>query len=256
LGARMYFMQVNRKDKSNTDYIADLTQQKNYRKRVDECNQATMRFLKGIWREDKFDWNNSNDPKDVLEKVVLLAKVVTRLRGKINVSVKDYNDETHYTQPIIEEPDRCIQALYALMRGHALMQGRTQIQDDDLPIVIDVALCSAPWDRINAFYYLLSKDSVTTQDLTEDLKCSRMTAIRTMKTLELLDLVELQKEPYPTNGGDQTGYIMKLKQEFKWFKSAMFQSYWQLKSQIKTERKRRTDTDDVLPQMYQTELKV
>ena len=45
LGARMYFMQVTKKAKTNENYVADL-KQKNYRKKVDECNQATLRFLK------------------------------------------------------------------------------------------------------------------------------------------------------------------------------------------------------------------
>ena len=47
----------------------------------------------------------------------------------VNVVVKeDYGKkETFYSEPIIEEPDRCIQALYSLMRGHALIQGRTQM---------------------------------------------------------------------------------------------------------------------------------
>jgi predicted transcriptional regulator len=115
------------------------------------------------------------------------------------------------------------------MRGHALTQGRTQIQSDDLPVVIDVALSSAPWDRINAFCYLLDKEAVTTKDLMNDLKCARTTAIRTMKILAILELVDLQEEPYRTNGGEQTGYVMKLKQEFRWFKSAEFQNYWRLK---------------------------
>jgi hypothetical protein len=230
LGARMYFMQIARKDKTNSDYVAGL-KQKNYRKMVNECNEATQRFLKGVWRDTRLDWDCSNDSDELLDKVVLLAKVVTRLRGKINVVVKeDYaGEKTHHSEPLIEEPERCIQALYLLMRGHALIQGRTHVQSDDLPVVIDVALSSAPWDRINAFCYLLNKDVVTAKDLMEDLKCARTTAIRSMQTLKLLELVDLTEEPYRTGGGEQTGYVMKLKPEFKWFKSAEFQNYWRLK---------------------------
>jgi len=230
LGARMYFMQIAQKNKTNSSYIADL-KQKNSRKKVNACNEATQRFLKGIWRDTRLDWDCTNDSDELLDKVVLLSKVVTRLRGKINVIVKEGYDgeKTYNSEPIVEEPDRCIQALYTLMRGHALIQGRTQIQTDDLPVVIDVALSSAPWDRINAFCYLLNKESVTAKDLMEDLKCARTTAIRSMQTLKLLELVDLQEEPYRTNGGEQTGYVMKLKQEFKWFKSAEFQNYWRLK---------------------------
>ncbi len=230
LGARMYFMQVIKKAKSNENYIADL-KQKNYRKKVDECNQATLRFLKGIWREERLEWNSVGDKDSEISRIVQLAKLVTKLRGKINVVVKeDYGrKETFYSEPIIEEPDRCIQALYSLMRGHALIQGRTQIDTPDLPVIIDVALSSAPWDRVNAFAYLLTKDVASTNDLIVDLKCSRSKAIRTMKTLELLELVSLEEEAIETYGGEQTGYAMKLKDEFSWFKSNEFKQLWRLK---------------------------
>jgi hypothetical protein len=251
LGARMYFMQITRKDKSTANYVADL-KQKNYRKKVDECNQATMRFLKGVWHEERIDWDCTKDSDAIIEKAVLLAKVVTRLRGKINVIVKEEygGEKTYYSEPIIEEPERCIQALYALMRGHALIQGRSQAHIADLPVIIDVALSSAPWDRINAFSYLLTKETVSTNDLIEDLKCSRSKAIRVMKMLELLDLVDLKEEAYQTCGGDQKGYVMKLKQEFNWFKSSEFQKLWRLKGQSNTEEKAQT------LQTYQETIKV
>src|SRR4030066_666796 len=112
------------------------------------------------------------------------------------------------------------------MRGHALIQGRTQVDTSDLPVIIDVALSSAPWDRVNAFAYLLTKETATTNDLMVDLKCSRSKAIRTMKTLELLELVSLEEETVDTFGGEQKGYIMQLKDEFKWFKSYEFKQLW------------------------------
>jgi predicted transcriptional regulator len=114
------------------------------------------------------------------------------------------------------------------MRGHALTQGRTQIDTTDLPVVIDVALSSAPWDRVNAFTYLLTKETATTNDLMADLKCSRTKAIRTMKTLELLELVVLE-EVVDTYGGEQKGYTMKLKEEFSWFKNNEFKQLWRLR---------------------------
>jgi predicted transcriptional regulator len=230
LGARMYFMHVTKKAKPMKSYVADV-KQKTYRRKVDECNKATLRFLKGIWHKEKIEWCSADDLDSIIEKVVLLATLVTRLRGKINVVVKEEyaGDKTFYSEPIIEEPERCIQALYTLMRGHALIQGRTQVAVADLPVVIDVALSSAPWDRIIAFAYLLNKAKVTTKELMQDLKCSRTKAIRTMKTLELLELVNLEQEEISTCGGEQSGYIMKLRDEFNWFKTEEFKKLWRIK---------------------------
>lgn len=230
LGARMYFQFVPKKPKTTQKYIAQI-KEKSYRNKVTECNSATMRFLKSIWHEDKIEWNSKEDSDLLLEKVVSLAKLVTRLRGKINVVVNDEygTEKTYYSEPIIEEPERCIQAFYTLMRGHAVIKGRTQVTADDLPVVIDVALSSAPWDRIFAFAYLLNKETVTTNELIKDLPCSRPKAVRTMKTLELLDLVTLEEERIQTVGGGQKGYTMRLKPDFRWFATEEFKRLWRLK---------------------------
>lgn len=228
LGARMYFMEIIPKNKTNEDYIADLTGT-NYQEKVETCNEATLRFLKGIWREERIKWDCAHDDKQLLDKVIQVAKIVTKLRGKINLVVKeDYGgkQEANFTTPIIEEPARCIQSLYTLMRGRALLQSRQQISIEDLPVVFDAALSSAPWERLLAFSYLLGKKEVVAYDLELNLKCSRNKALMTMRTLETLGLVDLLKKPVWTEGGQQLGYAMKLKPEFKWFQSDEFKALW------------------------------
>jgi Primase C terminal 1 (PriCT-1) len=231
LGARMYFMHIMKSDHTNQEYINAL-KEKNYRIKVNECNDATLRFLKGIWQAERIEWNSKDDPDDLIDKIVQLAKIVTRLRGKINVVVKEEfgRQETFFSEAIIEEPDRCISSLYSMMRGHALLQGRRQIAMEDLPVIIDVALSSVPWDRILAFAYVLSKDNVNATELEKNLKCSRGKALRTMQTLKLLDLVDLNNHSrIVTNSGEQFAYEMKLKPEFKWFQSQEFKALWRQK---------------------------
>lgn len=241
LGARMYFMPITTTDIPNVRYIANL-KQTNYRLKVQKCNDATLRFLKGIWKTEKTSWDSTKDPDQTIDSIVNLAKVVCRLRGKINVVVKDdyahAGEKIHYTEPVIEEPDRCIQALYSLARGHALLCGKTQIGNRDLPVVIDVALGSAPWERINLFTYLLTKapNPIKTSDVMNDLKCSRPKALRAMKTLELLGLVELEETPVITYGGEQTGYTIQLKEEFAWFYSEEFRLLWRQRKQPATSK--------------------
>jgi hypothetical protein len=227
LGARMYFMEIQTKTKTNEDYVADLTGT-NYQEKVETCNQATLRFLKGIWREERLKWEPANDDKQLLDKVVQVAKIVTKLRGKVNLVVKEFGgkQEINFTTPIIEEPARCIQSLYTLMRGRALLQGRQQISIEDLPVVFDVALSSAPWERLLAFSYLLGKNEVAAYQLELNLKCSRNKALMTMRTLETLGLVRLEYKPMITPGGEQLSYAMRLKSEFKWFQSKEFKALW------------------------------
>jgi len=226
----MYFVYVNKKDKPKRDRIKEL-KEKTYKEKLKKCNNATLRFLKGTWQNGKVKWDRKSDPDEVLGRIIDLANLLVRLRGKINVSVKEEygGDKTYWTEPTIEEPERAIEALYALARGHAMVKGRTNINVEDLPVVVDVALSSAPWERVITLAYLLNKGKATTNELMKDLKCSRTTAIRKMKTLELLELVDLEKEHVETLGGEQASYIMTLKKEFKWFTTNEFKKLWRLK---------------------------
>jgi len=219
LGARMYFYEVGTERKTVDEHLQEL-RKSSYRQRVKECNQATLRFLKNVWQNGEVEWKPDKDPEEVLRRIIQLALLLVRLRAKVNVVVKeDYEGEkTYYSTPTIEHADRARQALYNLARGHAIIKGRRQLTMDDLPIVIEVTLSSAPYDRVNAFKYLLQKGgTVTTSDLMRDLKCSRRTAIRSMKTLEILELVNLEKSPIETEAG------------FKWFTSPEFKKLWRTK---------------------------
>jgi len=124
-----------------------------------------------------------------------------------------------------------------------------------LPLLIEVTLSSAPYDRVNAFKYLLQNGgSVTTSDLMRDLKCSRRTAIRSMKTLEILELVDLEKTPIETEAGTRTGYTMRLKDEFKWFTSSEFKKLWRIKkiTPMQIELSERTEVVEKLESFMDT----
>lgn len=250
LGARMYFCEVGTERKTVDEHLQEL-RQATYRQRVKECNEATLRFLKNVWQTGEVEWNPKEDPEEVLRRIIELAFLLVRLRGKVNVVVKqDYEGEkTYYSTPTIEHADRAREALYNLAKGHAIIKGRRQVTTADLPLVIEVTLSSAPYDRVNAFKYLLRKEGiVTTSDLMRDLKCSRRTAIRSMKTLEILELVDLEKTPIETEVGTRTGYTMRLKDEFKWFTGNEFQKLWRIKkiAPIQIELSERTEVVEKL----------
>jgi len=44
-----------------------------------------------------------------------------------------------------------------------------------------------------------------------------------------LELVDLEEENIPTVGGEQTGYVMRLKKEFEWFTTEEFKKLWRIK---------------------------
>jgi len=117
LGARMYFMYVSKKHKSKKERIKEI-KERPYKEKIAECNKATLQFLKGIWSKKELVWNRQNDTDYVIERIIDLANLLVRLRGKVNVVVKEeYGDKTYWTEPLIEEPERAIEALYALARA-------------------------------------------------------------------------------------------------------------------------------------------
>lgn len=236
LGARMYFYEVGSERKTVDEHLAEM-RKSTYKQRVKECNEATLRFLKNVWQKGEIEWNPKEDPEEVLRRIIQLTLLLVRLRGKVNVSVKEEYDgeKTYYSTPTIEHADRAREALYNLAKGHAIIKGKRQVTIADLPVVIEVTLSSAPYDRVNAFKYLLKKEGeATTAALMRDLKCSRRTAIRSMKTLEILELVDLEKNPIETEFGTRTGYTMRLKDEFKWFTSKEFRKLWRIKKIVPT----------------------
>jgi hypothetical protein len=120
-------MEIQAKNKINEDYVADLTGA-NYKKKSPAVTKQ-LRFLKGIWREERIKWDSANDDKQLLDKVVQVAKIVTKLRGKINLIVKQVycTEEVNLSTPIIEEPSRCIIPVHIDARQSVIAGKRANI---------------------------------------------------------------------------------------------------------------------------------
>jgi len=230
LGARLFFLQVKGKEKPSRDEYIKQLKSEAYRTRLEICQNATERFLLHLFEiqhPEPVEWNREEDPNEVLDVIVQLAQPLARLRGTINVVAYEYESEegktkevSHYSTPIIENPDRASLLLYNLARGHALIQGRTQLTKQDLPLLIEVVLSSAPQDRVQAFEYLLQKKAaISAAELQRALNCSRDTAYRTMKTLDILRLATLTQ--IEEHGATEN--IISIKPDLEWFQTEEFQ---------------------------------
>ena len=242
LGARLYFLNMRATGKEIQDYIQQLSDTA-YKEKVRKCQDATDRFLTWLFgikypdifhQEPKLEWNRKEDPRPVLEIIVKLAILLAKLRGIVGVAIRESEDEygepretIHYSLPIIENPDRAILMLYNLARGHALICERTQLSYADIPLIIEVALSSAPYERVKLIRYLIEKGGTASSlDMRKDLNISKSTAHRTMKTLQILGLVNIEKERIETESGTQKVHIMTLRKEFRWLQEPEFQKLW------------------------------
>ncbi|MBI2085950.1 hypothetical protein HYT74_01265 [Candidatus Daviesbacteria bacterium] len=219
LGSRLFFFNLKSKDKSEQELSNQLVS-KSWKEKQKVCSQATQDFLKTLWSKypDGVEWNKADDPEDCLRIITRCANLLARLRGSINVWKEDFggSDEYSYQEPIIEMPDRISQILYNLARGHALISGRTNINHDDLGIVLSITLDSAPLTRSRLFRILIENDGeIGSEQLLTKLNCSRPTALKEMEVLKILKLVDLTDEESVASG--RPSKVMTLKPEFNWF---------------------------------------
>lgn len=148
------------------------------------------------------------------------AKLLAKLRGTINVWKDKSQEGEHYehNNVIAEKPDRINQLFYNLCRGHALVNDRTQINRDDLKLIIELAIDSAPPVRTKLFRKLLEKEGkMRTTQVEVALECSKPTALKEMETLKLLGLAYITTEDL--NGFGQEEKIINLSGDFDWFLS-------------------------------------
>jgi predicted transcriptional regulator len=107
--------------------------------------------------------------------------------------------------------------------------------EDDIPIVIKVALSSANRNRVSILRYMITKTrhadnggqivhetKFFTKDLTGALDISKTTARRIMKELQLLGIVRVGKESRYADGKHKEDYI-ELLDRFKWLIQKPFQ---------------------------------
>lgn len=223
LGSRLFFLNMNARNKSENE-LADQLVSTAVKDKERACRIITKHFLFGLWHrhQEGIEWNRQGDPRDCLLVITRCAKLLANLRGVIGLFKERRfdNDEIEfdYQPPTIEKPDRISQLFYNLCRGHAVVAGRTQITNDDLRFVIELAIDSAPPTRAKLLSILIENGGeLKTTQVESLLQCSKTTALKEMETLKALDVCDIKE----THGG-MVGNVEKtvcLKDDFRWFMS-------------------------------------
>jgi hypothetical protein len=168
----------------------------------------------------KMEWDKSKDEDRALDIIIDVAMLLGHLRtyaktwNTQNTQGTDYG----YTISFVEEPDRAIEQLKNMARGHALSQGRNYITMEDIPIVIKTALSTASIERTTIFDLLLAHNgTLTTSLIEESLNLHEHVAHRTMQELKVVGLVDLDK-----GNKSNSAFVISLRSEFDWFLSDEF----------------------------------
>ena len=217
LGSRFLFIEMPSGEQSAVDLVRDAAGGISYKERVVLCREAVADFLEDLWLNEGgvrgVDWKRGADPEPVMNRIAEFAKVLARLRGTINVWREGSGDEETYnfSTPMIEGPARAMSLLYALARGHALVHGRRQLTEADLPIVARAALESTPNDRRAVMRLLLANDGViTTNHVMGALRCSAPTGRAIIETLDKLAIGQL------VNPGPPAPATLTLAEDLSW----------------------------------------
>lgn len=231
LGTKIYFLRIPKIDKSPSE-MAKILLKRNYSKALAECRMATKYFIQSLLKRTPVKWNSEKDDIELVTKIMTIAKMLAKLRGAVNVSVSEEYDpisgkveQVNYTLPNIENPQRAGLMLYNFVRGYAFIKGRDHIKDEDLKIAIEIALSSAPEDRVRALDVILKYNGeITAEELEKEMGCSRKTALRAINTLEILGIVKRDKKE--TVGRGRPPYCARLSSDLKWF---LTDEFWKLR---------------------------
>lgn len=220
LGSRWLFLNMPEGNTKKQELKENITSGVTYKNKRDICRNAVCRFLKQLWHKKGgfrgVAWDNSNESDEVIDKIASIAQILVRLRGTLTVyQERGYNreEEYNYRIPIIEKPHRAMSILYNLVRGRAIIYGRTQTDASDIPMIKEIAFSSMPDDRRKAFQALIRQGGrLSTRGVIDELNCSKHTALKIMETIKILKIVVIGKDA--TRGGYQD--VMTILPEFVW----------------------------------------
>jgi hypothetical protein len=219
LGSRLFFLNMNSKDKSD-DELADQLGTSTYKDKEHLCRDITQRFVQTLWSQhpDGVQWNSGQDDRELKLIIAKCAQLLARLRGVVNVHTErgEGGESYSYTTPVIEKPDRINQLLYNLCRGHAVAAGRTSLTNEDIRYAVELAIDSAPTTRTKLLRELLETGSeLSTKEVENLLSCSKPTALKEMQTLKVLGLCRIAEDSRGNVGEPEMRLI--LSDKFKWF---------------------------------------
>lgn len=219
LGSRLFFLSMGARDKSEEELAEQITTLA-YKEKEKICRLATKNFLHTLWHKhsEGVEWDKKEDKQEDKIIIARCAKLLAKLRGVINVWKERWvdNEEYGYNPPTIEKPDRINQLFYNLCRGHALICGRTQINQEDLKLIVELAIDSSPTTRAKLFRKLLESNGVMKTGAVEiALQCSPPTALKEMETLRILGVAHISQSSDGYAGGQEK--TLNLSEDFMWF---------------------------------------
>lgn len=191
-GSRLLFLHLP-EEKQLDDLADEFIKTSCYGEDKEICRKVVGEYFDALWENAGgyrgVTWKNADMPREVVHLVGKLAILLTKLRGMISLwSNKD--DSFEYKKPTIENPRRVMTLLLNVAKGRALLCGRNQISMEDMPLVLDILLSSAPEDRCFVLREFLRTggDILYASDIRRVVDVSEKTALMIMENLKILKI--------------------------------------------------------------------
>ena len=222
LGPKEYFLRIDIEIsyQEEQEKILENMHGLTYEQKMQEINESLKEYWDTVMsfpnkNKNKIIWNSEKDSESAEKMIVQLAQLLAKIRGHVPSDDTRYSNGSDYAfvSPIIEDPNRAAHALYNLVRGNALCNGCNYITDKDVSVIRKVVLSSASRERVELVKLLIENNGeLTSAQLVECRKVSKMTALKIMKQLEILGLVDRVK----VSGITKDFLAIRLKEQFRW----------------------------------------
>ena len=165
LGPRLMLFDMPVHKDSISEQRQDMIATYTYQDKVAACREVVSDLLVKVWNDNGarvggVHWDRAADPPEVLDRIIQLAELGVVLRS---VTAKDKvitATEYEYSPSVSEGPARYRQSLYNLARGHAMVQGRRNLTEEDLEIPKRIVLSTGPVERLRLLRHMIDHDKL------------------------------------------------------------------------------------------------
>ena len=143
-------------DKQRDDMIGKYT----YQDKVATCRELVSGVLMDVWNANGaqaggLHWDRAADTAPVLDRIIPLAELGVILRSVTARDKAITATEYEYSPSVAEGPARYRQSLYNLARGHALVNGRHVLTEEDLALPLRIVLSTGPIERLRLLRHFI-----------------------------------------------------------------------------------------------------
>lgn len=215
LGTRLLFYEVPVIELTDDELLAYATNG-----RADEgaslCNKAVNEFLSTFFEFNPVGMIPPESivfPSSLLRELTHCAKLLVKGRAEV-ISENDKGNWKPVSAAQSEGIWRVVDYFKELARGHALIAGRTEIDESDIGLITHVAISSISGHLRPIIKYLREYEELTSVECERLCRVSRPTARKRLREVELLGIAIRREGSAQTNESD----TVRLADEFLWLK--------------------------------------